>query len=112
MAKGYWLSTGSIIDAEGIQPYLKALKEWLPSVYGKFFARDLATIEKESTLGHLTVIIEFPSKGDAVSAYESEEYQKMIPLRTPYSDLTLTIFEGIKVIFKQHHIHSYLQALS
>ena len=95
MAKGYWLSTGSIKDGEGMQPYLKALQGWLPSVNGKFFARDLATIEKESTLGHLTVIIEFPSKEDALSAYESEEYQKMIPLRTPYSDLTLTIFEGI-----------------
>ena len=95
MAKGYWLSTGSINNGEGMQPYLKALKEWLPSVYGKFFARDLATIEKESTLGHLTVIIEFPSKEDAVSAYESKEYQKMITLRTPYSYLTLTIFEGV-----------------
>tara|TARA_A100001388_G_scaffold229728_1_gene181603 strand:- start:61 stop:351 length:291 start_codon:yes stop_codon:yes gene_type:complete len=95
MAKGYWLSTGSIIDAEGIQPYLKALKEWLHSVYGKFFARDLATIEKESTLGYLTVIIEFPSKKDAVTAYESKEYQKMISLSTPYSNLTLTIFEGV-----------------
>ena len=95
MTKGYWLSTGSINDAEGMKPYLKALKEWLPSVYGEFFARDLATIEKESTLGHLTVIIEFPSKDDAVTAYESEEYQKMISLRTSYSNLTLTIFEGV-----------------
>ena len=55
----------------------------------------MATIEKESTLEHLTIIIEFPSKKDAVSAYESEEYQKIISLRTPYSDLTLTIFEGV-----------------
>ena len=37
MAKGYWLSTGSINDGEGIQPYLKALKEWLPSVYGEIY---------------------------------------------------------------------------
>ena len=95
MTKGYWLSTGSIKDSVGMQPYLKAINNWLPSVNGKFFARDLATIEKESSLGHLTVIIEFPSKEDAVSAYESEEYQKMISLRTPYSDLTLTIFEGV-----------------
>ena len=73
----------------------KSVKNWLPSVNRKFFVRDLATIEKESTLGNLTVIIEFPSKEDAVSAYESEEYQKMISLRTPYSDLTLTIFEGV-----------------
>tara|TARA_B100000886_G_scaffold277999_1_gene201991 strand:- start:81 stop:248 length:168 start_codon:yes stop_codon:yes gene_type:complete len=55
----------------------------------------MATIERESTLEHLTVIIEFPSKEDAVSAYESEEYQKMISLRTLYSDLTLTIFKGV-----------------
>ena len=56
MAKGYWLSTGSIKDGEGMQSYLKALQDQLPSVNRKFFAKDLATIEKESTLGHLTVI--------------------------------------------------------
>ena len=78
-----------------MQPYLKALKDWLPSVNGEFFVGDLVTTEKEITLGQLKVIIEFPSKEDAVSAYESEEYQKMIPLRTPYSDLTHTIFEGV-----------------
>ena len=55
----------------------------------------MATIERESTLEHLTVIIEFPSKKDAVSAYVSEEFQKMISLSTPYSNLTLTIFEGV-----------------
>ena len=55
-----------------MQPYPKALKEWLPSFYGKFFARDLATIEKESTLGRITVINEFPLKEDAVTAYESD----------------------------------------
>ena len=76
-------------------PYLKAFKNWLPSVIREFFVRDLATLEKESTLGHLTVIIEFSSKENANSAYESEEYQKMIPLRTPYSNLTFTIFEGV-----------------
>ena len=27
MAKGYWLSTGSINDVEGMQPYLKELKD-------------------------------------------------------------------------------------
>ena len=78
-----------------MQPYLKALKDWLPSVNGEFFVRDLVTTEKESTLGQLKVIIEFPSKEDAVSAFESEKYQKMIPLRTPYSDRTLTIFKGV-----------------
>ncbi len=40
----YWLSKGSIKDCEGMQPYLKALSGWFPSVNGKFFVRDLATI--------------------------------------------------------------------
>ena len=72
ISKSYWLSKGSINDSEGMQPYPKDLKEWLPSFYGKFFARDLVTIEKESTLGHITVISEFPLKEDAVTAYESD----------------------------------------
>ena len=42
----------------------------MPSVNREFFARDFANIDKESTLGDLIVIIEFPSKEDAVSAYE------------------------------------------
>ena len=42
-----------------------------------------------------TTTFEFQSKEDAVSAYESEEYQKIIPFRTPFSDLILTIFEGV-----------------
>ena len=53
MAKDYWFSTGFIKDGEGMQPYIKALKDWLPSVNEKFFVKDLATIEKESTLEHL-----------------------------------------------------------
>ena len=98
MAKGYWLSTGSIKYGEGMQHYLKTIHDWLPSVNWELFARDLAAIEKESTPGHLAVIIEFPSKEDEVSGYESEEYQKMIQLRIPYSNLTHIIFRGCLII--------------
>ena len=85
--KIYWLSTGSIKGGEEILLYFKVIHDWLPSVNGEFFARDFANIDKEITLGHLTLIIEFTSKEDAFSAYKSEEYQKMIPLRTPYFDI-------------------------
>ena len=78
-----------------MQPYLKALKDWLPSVNGAFFARDLATIEKESTLGHLTVIIEFPSKEDAVSAYESKEYQEALKHSVNSSIRHVVLVEGL-----------------
>ena len=69
IAKGYFLSRGSIKKGEGLKSYLKALNDQLPTVNGEFFARDLATIKKESNLGHLTGIIEFPQKEDEVNAY-------------------------------------------
>ena len=36
MAKGYWLSTGFIKDAQGMQPFLKAIHDWLPSLMENF----------------------------------------------------------------------------
>ena len=66
MANGYWLIIGSIKDGKRMQPYLKALSGLLPSVNGKFSVRDLATIDKGSTLGHPTGIIEFPSEEDTI----------------------------------------------
>ena len=71
MTKGYWLSTGSIKYGEGMQPYLRSLQGWLPAVDGKFIAKVLANIEKESVLGNLTGNKgTFSSKEDALSAYE------------------------------------------
>ena len=54
MTKGYWLSTGSVNDGEGMQPYLKTIHDWLHFINGEFFARGLANIDNESNFGHRT----------------------------------------------------------
>ena len=59
-----------------------------------FLITDLALIEKEGSTGHSTVVIEFPSKEAALSAYESPEYQDIIAMRTTSSELQLTIVGG------------------
>ena len=92
--KGYWIAVGTLTNPEGLNSYADKIVAWLPTVGGSFFITDLASIEKEGSTGHSTVVIEFPSKEAAISAYESPEYQDMIAMRTPFSELQLTIVEG------------------
>jgi len=95
MAKGYWISTGTIHTPLAMVPYISRLTDWLPTVGAKFLIRDVNCDVREGSPGSLNVIIEFPSLEAAVSAYESTDYQSMIALRTPHSDLTLTISEEL-----------------
>ena len=92
--KGYWIAVGKITNPEGLNFYADKIVAWLPTVGGSFLITDLDSIEKEGSTGHSTVVIEFPSKEAAISAYESPEYQDMIAMRTPFSELQLTIVEG------------------
>ena len=87
MAKGYWISTGTIHTPLAMVPYISQLTEWLPTVGAKFLVRDVQCDVREGCPGSLNVIIEFPSLESAVSAYESTAYQSLIELRTPHSDL-------------------------
>ena len=48
---------------------------------------------REGTAGHLPVIIEFQSLAAAKAAYEAPEYQEMLKLRQPHSDVSLSIPE-------------------
>ncbi len=95
MAKGYWISTGTIHTPLAMVPYISRLTEWLPSVGAKYLVRDVQCDVREGTPGSLNVIIEFPSLQSAISAYESADYQSLIELRTPHSELTLSISEEL-----------------
>ena len=94
MAKGYWIATGKVNDLEGIKRYSEAFNAWLPKVKGKFIIRDYETLEEENGNGNLSAVVEFPSKEAAINAYNSVEYQSMIPLRTPFSEISLIICKG------------------
>ena len=41
------------------------------------------------------VIIEFPSREDAVGWYDSPAYQEILPLRTEHSDSMACLVEGV-----------------
>ena len=93
MAKGYWNVSGAITNPEGMGPFIQAVEPYLAKCGARFLCRDLKTDVREGNAGHLTVIIEFQSLAAAKAAYEAPEYQEMLKLRQPHSDVSLSILE-------------------
>ena len=101
-AKGYWLSTATVIDQELFAEYVEKVGPWLKEVGGEVFAKDTQPEGKERTEGaNLAVICEFPSMRAAVNAYESSEYQELSTIRNAATkNSTFTIMEGMDEAFK------------
>tara|TARA_B100000700_G_scaffold301378_1_gene370576 strand:+ start:224 stop:574 length:351 start_codon:yes stop_codon:yes gene_type:complete len=96
-AKGYWLSTATVVDQELFSEYVKKVSPWLKEVGGKIFAKDTSPQGKEKTEdANLAVICEFPSMRLAVEAYESNTYQELSKIRLAATkNATFTIMEGM-----------------
>ncbi len=96
-AKGYWISTSTVINKELFEEYVKRVGPWLKEVGGVVFAKDKEPQGKERTKGaNLAVICEFPSMRSALEAYESKFYQELSKIRTAATEnSTLTIMEGL-----------------
>ena len=96
-AKGYWISTSTVIDQDLFAEYVKKVEPWLVEVGGKVFAKDTEPQGNEQTeSANLAVICEFPSMRSAVEAYESVEYQELSKIRKAASEnATFTIMEGM-----------------
>ncbi len=96
-AKGYWISTSTIINQELFSEYVEKVGPWLEEIGGQVFAKDTEPQGKERTEGaNLAVICEFPSMRAAVEAYESPTYKALSRLRNAATkDATFTIMEGM-----------------
>ena len=94
MANGYWLVTTTVTNP-ALAEYVEAFQPWVKSLGGLVFAKDMESQTVEGKGGKLAVIIQFPSKKDAVDAYKSSEYQELSKLRWANSkDTNITIMEG------------------
>ena len=96
-AKGYWISTSTVINPDLFAEYVDKVAPWLKEVDGTVFAKDTEPQGKEKTEGaNLAVICEFPSMRAAVDAYESAEYQELSKIRKAATENgTFTIMEGM-----------------
>ncbi len=96
-AKGYWISTSTVVNQDLFAEYVEKVKPWLMEVGGEVFAKDTEPQGKEKTeAANLAVICEFPSMRAAVEAYESVEYQELSKIRKAATEnRTFTIMEGL-----------------
>ena len=93
MAKGYWTIAGTITNLESMVPFLQVFETYLAKCGARFLCRDLKTDLREGNAGNLIVIIKFQSLAAAKAAYEAPEYQEMLKLRQPHSEVSLSILE-------------------
>ena len=93
MAKGCWNVSSALTNLEGMGPCIQAVEPYLAKCGARFLCRDLKTDLREGNAGNLIVIIKFQSLAAAKAAYEAPEYQEMLKLRRPHSDVSLSIHE-------------------
>ena len=94
MAKGYWIVGLDISDPEQYAEYVKLVRPFLVRCDAKFLVRGGECELVEGVGSSRNVVIEFPSYPDAIAAYQSEEYQAMIGLRTAAASGNFAIVEG------------------
>ena len=96
-AKGYWISTSTVINQELFAEYVERVGPWLREIGGEVFAKDTEPHGKEGTEGaNLAVICEFESMQAAINAYNSTEYQELSKIRNAATEKsTFTIMEGM-----------------
>ena len=94
MPKGYIIGHVTIHDADAYAEYGAKNNEIFPRFGGRFLARGGKAEVLEGSLPQRHVIVEFPSYADALSCYNSPEYQENMKIRQANSDGTIMVVEG------------------
>ena len=81
MAKGYWIVSIDVADAEGYAEYVKLVRPYLERCKAVFLTRGGAHQVKEGHFRSRNIVIEFATYEYAQECYDSAEYQAMIALR-------------------------------
>jgi uncharacterized protein (DUF1330 family) len=98
MAKGYWITTyRSISNPDALAAYAKLAAPALMAAGGRFLARGTPVKTMEQGLMERTVLIEFPSVDQAVTAYNSPGYkQALSALGKDAAVRDIRVIEGVE----------------
>ncbi len=96
MAKGYVIAHIAVDDMGKFGEFAAVAGPAIAQYGGKMLVKNPASEVREGECGSLCVLLEFESKAQAVTFYESAEYQAAIPIRNSCSTTTLTIVEGLE----------------
>lgn len=97
MAKGYWVSSyRNILDAEKLAAYGKLAGPAVAAAGGRALARGGRVIAHDAGIAERTVLIEFDSFEEAVSAHESPAYQEALAALGDGVERDFRIIEGLE----------------
>lgn len=95
MAKGYWLVSIDIKDADAYGEYVKRVRPYLERCNAQFLTRGGTHEVREGNFRTRNVVIEFSTYQHALDCYNAEEYIEIKALRENASDGDLVIVEGL-----------------
>ena len=97
MSRGYIIAQGTVNDPESIKAYYEATPPVLEKFGGSVIVFSNSANNEEGTEFSTWAILQFDSIENALAYYNSDDYQKNCkPLRTPFSDFSVNIVEGLQ----------------
>lgn len=93
--KGYWVVRGHILDSVEYKKYIELAGSAIKKHSGTFLSRGGKQDEKEGSGYERTVIIEFNSFNEAISCYNSDEYQSALEFVKSSAQRLVVITEGV-----------------
>ncbi len=96
MKKGYWVvAYRSVSDESAIKAYGQLAVPAVESFGGRFLTRSSSQVQAhEAGMQQRAVLVEFDTYGHAVSAHESEAYQKALQALGSSAERDFRIVEG------------------
>ena len=94
MTKGYWVVRGDVYDIEMYSNYIESASKIIANFNGKFLVRGGEQVQYEEQGYDRTVIVEFNSYEDAISCYNSFDYQEALKYETTFVRIGSSIFEN------------------
>ena len=79
--KGYWIGRVDVEDADEYRKYVEANADVFAEHGARFLVRGGRFETKEGGSRSRNVVLEFPSYEAALACYESDAYQRILPLR-------------------------------
>lgn len=94
MAKGYWIASVDVTDAEGYKAYVAANAAAFSKYGARFVVRGGRFEVPEGTARSRNIVLEFKDYETALACYRSAEYAAAKALREGRSEASLIVIEG------------------
>lgn len=96
MAKAYWINAvRKVTDPDALAAYAKLAGPALTAAGGRFLARGVPAITYEAAIQERTILIEFDSVEQAITAHDSVAYQEALKALGNGAERDVRIVEGI-----------------